>query len=157
MTKVYYSFISELKSMIDVARVTKSHEFIKHLKDQGKLLRCYTQNIDCLESRLDLTCGSKGDVVLLHGSLGNVACTICKNKYVFSEEFKITYSTGQAPHCHACTQKNELRVASNKRAISVGVLRPDIVLYNQSNNNSKGLFALALSIALLSLALTFLI
>ena len=47
------------------------------LQDKGKLLRCYTQNIDTLE-RL---AGIQG-VVEAHGSFGDVRCIDCKGQYI---------------------------------------------------------------------------
>ncbi|KAJ3159500.1 hypothetical protein HK101_001051 [Irineochytrium annulatum] len=50
-TSVFYSFMAELKAMADLAKHTPTHLFLKGLQEQGKLVRWYTQNIDCLESR----------------------------------------------------------------------------------------------------------
>ncbi|KAJ3235519.1 hypothetical protein HDU81_000399 [Chytriomyces hyalinus] len=53
-TSLFYSFIAELKVLSDGAGITRTHRFIESLSTRGKLLRCYTQNIDGLEARLDL-------------------------------------------------------------------------------------------------------
>lgn len=55
-TSVFYSFIASLRKSIqqDVKRGTHTHRFIKTLRDKRKLVRCYTQNIDGLESREEL-------------------------------------------------------------------------------------------------------
>ncbi|KAI8836255.1 DHS-like NAD/FAD-binding domain-containing protein [Chytriomyces cf. hyalinus JEL632] len=53
-TSLFYSFIAELKVLSDGAGITRTHRFIESLSVKGKLLRCYTQNIDGLEARLDL-------------------------------------------------------------------------------------------------------
>ena len=52
-TSVFYTFIASLRKTIreDVKRSTPTHRFIKTIRDQRKLVRCYTQNIDGLESR----------------------------------------------------------------------------------------------------------
>ncbi|KAL8947492.1 MAG: hypothetical protein Q9222_006229 [Ikaeria aurantiellina] len=55
-TSVFYSFIASLRKRIrdDVKRTTPTHRFIRSMRDSRKLVRCYTQNIDGLESRLGL-------------------------------------------------------------------------------------------------------
>jgi NAD-dependent histone deacetylase SIR2 len=45
----FYTFISDLKAVIDAADPSPTHHFITALDRQGKLLRSYTQNIDGLE------------------------------------------------------------------------------------------------------------
>ena len=56
-TSVFYTFIASLRKTIreEVKRSTPTHRFIKTIRDQRKLVRCYTQNIDGLESREGLT------------------------------------------------------------------------------------------------------
>ena len=55
-TSVFYTFIASLRRRIqeDVKRTTPAHRFIRTLRDKRKLVRCYTQNIDGLESREEL-------------------------------------------------------------------------------------------------------
>ena len=52
-TSVFYTFIASLRKTIreDVKRSTPTHRFIRTIRDKRKLIRCYTQNIDGLESR----------------------------------------------------------------------------------------------------------
>ncbi|RDW80431.1 hypothetical protein BP5796_05129 [Coleophoma crateriformis] len=56
-TSVFYRFISTLRQKVneDVTKTTESHRFIKTLRDTGRLVRNYTQNIDCLEAREGLS------------------------------------------------------------------------------------------------------
>lgn len=51
-TSVFYRFISSLREKIrqDVKKTTPTHRFIRMMRDQRKLVRCYTQNIDGLET-----------------------------------------------------------------------------------------------------------
>lgn len=55
-TSIFYMFISSLRQKIknEVTTTTATHNFIKTLRDGGRLVRNYTQNIDCLEERLGL-------------------------------------------------------------------------------------------------------
>ena len=52
-TSVFYTFIASLRKRIqeEVGKATSAHRFIKVLRDTRKLVRCYTQNIDGLETR----------------------------------------------------------------------------------------------------------
>ncbi|KAF4634123.1 hypothetical protein G7Y89_g3976 [Cudoniella acicularis] len=52
-TSIFYMFISSLRQKIqkDVKSTTVTHKFIRTLRDGGRLVRNYTQNIDCLEER----------------------------------------------------------------------------------------------------------
>lgn len=55
-TSVFYTFIASLRKQIrdEVKQTTPTHRFIRTIRDSQKLVRCYTQNIDGLESRLGL-------------------------------------------------------------------------------------------------------
>ena len=55
-TSVFYTFIASLRKKVkeEVLATTSAHRFIRQLRDQRKLVRCYTQNIDGLEARDDL-------------------------------------------------------------------------------------------------------
>ncbi|KKA31093.1 hypothetical protein TD95_001780 [Thielaviopsis punctulata] len=54
-TSVFYTFATTLRQKVRDARPTPSHHFISHLRDRGKLVRCYTQNIDMIEEKVGLT------------------------------------------------------------------------------------------------------
>ncbi|KAI4096240.1 MAG: hypothetical protein LQ344_001066 [Seirophora lacunosa] len=55
-TSVFYTFIASLRKKIrdEVKQTTPTHRFIRTIRDSHRLVRCYTQNIDGLESRLGL-------------------------------------------------------------------------------------------------------
>ncbi|KAH6676787.1 DHS-like NAD/FAD-binding domain-containing protein [Halenospora varia] len=52
-TSIFYMFISSLRQKIqhEVTTTTETHKFLRTLRDGGRLVRNYTQNIDCLEER----------------------------------------------------------------------------------------------------------
>ena len=52
-TSVFYKFTASLRRRIheDIKQTSPAHRFIRTLRDSRKLVRCYTQNIDGLESR----------------------------------------------------------------------------------------------------------
>ncbi|KAJ3024790.1 UNVERIFIED_CONTAM: hypothetical protein HDU68_007778 [Siphonaria sp. JEL0065] len=151
-TSIFYTFIAELKILSDNANLTKTHHFLKTLNDRGQLLRCYTQNIDCLEARLNLapktttasTSSSASStpqkrappkqlptLVHLHGALDTMICSLCKTTIPFQDPLIETCKTGSAPACSACLTSSALRSAQGKRALACGVMRPNIVLYGE--------------------------
>lgn len=52
-TSIFLTFIASLRRQIrnEVKQTTRTHKFIRQLRDGGRLVRCYTQNIDGLEAR----------------------------------------------------------------------------------------------------------
>ena len=164
-TTVFYQFIASMRQKIqDEVHATSSvHKFIKVLRDGGRLMRCYTQNIDGLEAREGLvtdlkrgkgnkrrfmkkhfeaprpaqTAGSDFDggceVVQLHGDLDKLRCTMCSTQYEWRDEETDIYLEGAAPHCPACKDKSEQRQATGKRGLATGSLRPNIVLYGEDH------------------------
>ena len=52
-TAVFYKFMASLRETIhkDVRKSSATHRFIRTIRDQKKLVRCYTQNIDSIERR----------------------------------------------------------------------------------------------------------
>ncbi|KAI3629610.1 hypothetical protein MIR68_011045 [Amoeboaphelidium protococcarum] len=136
-TKVFYSFMAELKQMVDKASPTEVHQFLKNVKDKGKLLRCYTQNIDCMEERLSMTCDledKKSDVVMLHGTLQYVSCTVCKHREEFNDVHSRIFSGGEPPACPRCLSSSQQRERASKRSLPIGILRPDIILYSEHHS-----------------------
>ncbi|KAI8892684.1 DHS-like NAD/FAD-binding domain-containing protein [Globomyces pollinis-pini] len=132
-TALFYSFIAALKVLSDNASITKTHLFIKMLADTQKLLRCYTQNIDDLHERCGLIPGmdKTAQVVQMHGNLTTVKCTLCSLVKEFDSSTLSLFDDGKAPPCPDCMDKSQIRLAMGKRAINVGTLRPNIVLYNE--------------------------
>ena len=138
--KVFYTFMGELKEMVNAATVTPTHRFIKNLETKNRLLRCYTQNIDGMEARLGMSSALgraentvTSSVVHLHGDLDTLKCTLCKCKYGFSSTDVDCFRGGSAPPCPNCVETDGIRTALGGRAITVGVLRPNIVLYNEDH------------------------
>ena len=54
-TSVFYTFATTLRQKSRDVSPTTSHLFIGHLRDRGKLVRCYTQNIDRIEEKVGLS------------------------------------------------------------------------------------------------------
>ncbi|KAG0741111.1 hypothetical protein G6F62_001711 [Rhizopus arrhizus] len=130
-TQCFYTFMAELKSVIDSAMPTPTHSFIHNLQESGQLMRCYTQNIDCLEDSLKLS------VVRLHGSMDKVKCTLCPASYEFTVDYEDQFRKGDPPVCPQCERNDSERVKLGKRQLACGTLRPNIVLYNEDHPESE--------------------
>ncbi|RKP31860.1 DHS-like NAD/FAD-binding domain-containing protein, partial [Metschnikowia bicuspidata] len=156
---IFCTFMEGLYNYSLQAKATETHRFIKTLKDKNKLLRCYTQNIDSLELRLELNCGIDStkfnelkhntqklfrqswcdlDVVQLHGNLHKLACTQCHYHYEWTPEKQLKLKEGEYPECDNCYTKYQNRLYSGKRLTgSIGILRPNIVLYGENHPQSE--------------------
>lgn len=164
-TSIFYQFIATLrhKIMHDVRSTSATHKFIRTLRDGGRLMRCYTQNIDGLEARdglcMRLTRGrgnkrrfmkknyetprpqetqgtdfeSGCEVVQLHGELSNLRCRVCATEQEWTESETEIFLEGAAPKCEKCAEKSDARQATGKRGLAVGELRPNIVLYGEDH------------------------
>jgi NAD+-dependent protein deacetylase SIR2 len=132
-TKLFYSFMSYLKQTCQQAQVTDTHLFLKYLSDEKKLMRVYTQNVDDLDHRCGLSVGYtvNDNVVPMHGSLDRVKCTICAYSSDFDDSLVTLFQSGCTKACPRCTTMNQTRIDQGKRKIAIGLLRPDIVLYNE--------------------------
>ncbi|RKF59836.1 putative hst3 protein [Erysiphe neolycopersici] len=169
-TSIFYMFMTSFRKKVQLVKSTsEAHRFFKVLRDSGRLVRTYTQNIDCLEEKegllTDLTLGPGNrarfqsrnqkstpvnesiinsnkfrgvEAVLLHGSLGSLRCEVCSQLCDWDKDDRIAItSRGTAPECPHCAANNSKRRGGGRRALTVGRLRPDIVLYGEEHPNSS--------------------
>lgn len=171
-TALFYTFLANLRAeVLKVSETTPVHKFIRTLAETGRLLRCYTQNIDGLEEReglvLNLLHGKgkrkrpspaqaqaqAGDtrsdqekgcqVVQLHGNLKSLRCTTCQLLTSYTPAAVQTLLAGAAPVCKACQAASDCRQAAGKRATKVGLLRPNVVLYGEEHPDADMVGSLA--------------
>ncbi|CAM1510906.1 Fc.00g084190.m01.CDS01 [Cosmosporella sp. VM-42] len=226
-TAVFYTFATSLRQKVKEVEPTSSHRFISHLRDRGKLVRCYTQNIDQIEEKVGLSTslqdgpGSRGrfsrkstanrtqlskmveeasapdtdlgsanklqqssddslqqtqssqadgtvtpisvegdhassdiskvsqkhprrelprsgvECVFLHGSLEQLRCFLCGRVCSWDDDCREQETlSGQQPECPHCVGATTAREEKGKRALGVGKLRPDIVLYGEEHPNA---------------------
>ncbi|KAL4960957.1 SIR2 family NAD-dependent protein deacylase [Aspergillus stella-maris] len=108
--KPFYALARELAP--GQYRPTIAHSFVKLLYDKGKLLKHFTQNIDCLE-RL---AGVPGEMIVeAHGSFATQRCIDCKSEYP-EDLMKDAIAKGEVPHCLECK----------------GLVKPDIVFFGEA-------------------------
>ncbi|KAL4927405.1 SIR2 family NAD-dependent protein deacylase [Aspergillus undulatus] len=108
--KPFYALARELAP--GQYRPTIAHSFVKLLYEKGKLLKHFTQNIDCLE-RL---AGVPGEMIVeAHGSFATQRCIDCKAVYP-EDQMKEAIAKGEVPHCAECR----------------GLVKPDIVFFGEA-------------------------
>ena len=130
-------------------------------------MRCYTQNIDGLEAReglsMDMNRGKGNrkrfmrkiydsprpihvirteydggcEVVPLHGDLDRLRCNLCQAQCSWNDDATATFMDGVAPECETCSTKSHDRLANGKRGLSIGILRPNIVLYGEEHPSNQ--------------------
>lgn len=136
---LFNRFVAELRTMCTTGTPTPTHNFLHALATEGRLIRWYTQNIDGLEKATGLVtstfvgnmCERKAAVVSLHGTLDRLVCTLCKNLSEFTNEHEKAFSRGESPECTRCAAFSADRRANGRRPVKGGIMRPDIVLYNE--------------------------
>lgn len=109
------------------AEPTAFHHFLDELARNGRLLRHYTQNIDCIEHRLP---NLWEKTVQLHGRIDEAMCQYCGwNGPLVSDRFR----GSDLPDCSRCQEISLERERMGKRQRGIGQLRPNVVLYGEEN------------------------
>ena len=108
-TEEFYDFYKEKMMFLD-AKPNKAHLKLAEMEQKGKLKAVITQNIDGLHEKA----GSK-NVYNLHGSVYYNHCMKCGKAYAFTDML----SCKGVPHC-TCG----------------GIIKPDVVLYEEPLNES---------------------
>ncbi len=106
----FYRFY-QAKMLCDTAKPNAAHQKLAQLEQAGKLRAVITQNIDNLHQMA----GSK-NVLELHGSVYRNHCMKCGKSY----DFAYMKNSQGVPKCEACQ----------------GILKPDVVLYEEGLDNS---------------------
>lgn len=105
-TSIFYTFIASLRQSILSASATPTHKFIRTMHERGKLMRCYTQNIDGIETREGLVIGGKeAQVCQLHGDIHTLRCDYCNGVQEYTTEWMEMLLDGEAPDCPICVTK----------------------------------------------------
>jgi NAD-dependent SIR2 family protein deacetylase len=99
---------------------TKTHHFIKLLADKKKLLRCFTQNIDSLESLAGLDTDM---IVAAHGNFDTASCCETKIQVPIQEVEQVIRQSG--------TGGNPSFVELNKK-YGTKLVKPDIVFFGEN-------------------------
>ncbi|KAK0741993.1 hypothetical protein B0T21DRAFT_408848 [Apiosordaria backusii] len=74
------------------------------------------------------------ECVFLHGSLAELRCFVCAKTATWEDEQRQAETlAGRQPTCPHCAGATAAREERGKRALGVGKLRPDIVLYGEEH------------------------
>lgn len=139
--------------MSAAASPTPYHRLLKKIEGQGRLLRCYSQNIDGLEGKAGLSTGLPAQrqpsprksvagpstprkapqiphCIPLHGVLDTLHCNLCSTKCPLQEHLPLPPGPLVCPTCALDTS---LRIALNERTRQAGQLRASVVFYGEEH------------------------
>ncbi|KAI7930831.1 Sir2 family histone deacetylase Hst4 [Pyricularia oryzae] len=144
LTSAFHKMVRELATKSQAASPTPFHHMMASIAQEGRLLRLYTQNIDCLDTGMEplrtsvpLKAAQKPwpKTIQLHGGLAKMQCTKCGDVKDLDPEL---FDGPKPPLCAVCEEADQIRVAfANKRSRGIGRLRPRMVLYNEASPESE--------------------
>jgi NAD-dependent SIR2 family protein deacetylase len=139
--------------MSNTAEPSRFHQLMSDLDGQGRLLRCYTQNIDGLEGRAGLDIGLPPKprpakertppssirtprCIPLHGQLSTLHCPLCLTSVPLIDHLPLP------PHllpCPTCDLASSIRSALSERTRKTGYLRASVVLYGEEHPQGESI------------------
>lgn len=131
--------VRDLSSLTKEAKPTAFHHMLATLAHEGRLMRLYSQNVDCLDTSLKplattIPLEPKGPwpvTIQLHGGIDKMQCTKCNEISDFDGSL---FEGSEAPLCKECKETDLVRTQhAGKRSHGIGRLRPRMVLYNEYN------------------------
>lgn len=131
--------VRDLSSLTKEAKPTAFHHMLATLAHEGRLMRLYSQNVDCLDTSLKplattIPLEPKGPwpvTIQLHGGIDKMQCTKCNEIRNFDGSL---FEGSEAPLCKECKETDLVRTQhAGKRSHGIGRLRPRMVLYNEYN------------------------
>lgn len=147
-TSNFHSTVKDLHKLCNSASPSSFHRYLNDISNDGRLARLYTQNIDCLDSKLPhLTTRAPLErpwpkTVQLHGTINTMVCSKCHWKSELNPEL-FDDQVGETPDCPECLELDNVRSIAGKRPQGVGKLRPRIVLYNEPNPDAESIGAVS--------------
>ncbi|CAK7213889.1 hypothetical protein SBRCBS47491_001959 [Sporothrix bragantina] len=144
-TTSFHSMVRELAHMTETAQPTPFHHMLASIAQEGRLMRLYSQNVDCIDTKMpplatNVPLNAKGPwptTIQLHGGLAKMVCSKCGELANFDGSL---FDGPEAPACSGCTETDKVRTAvAGKRSHGIGRLRPRIVLYNEYNPDEEAI------------------
>ncbi|KAF7550295.1 hypothetical protein G7046_g8059 [Stylonectria norvegica] len=144
-TQSFHTMVREMAHMTQTAKPTPFHHLLASLAQEGRLMRLYSQNIDCIETSMkplatQVPLNRKAPwpaTIQLHGSLEKMVCTKCGHLDAFNGEL---FDGPEAPLCRTCEEDDQVRTHhAGKRSHGIGRLRPRFVLYNEFHPDEEAI------------------
>ncbi|KAL0936567.1 nad-dependent histone deacetylase sir2 [Colletotrichum truncatum] len=144
-TEKFHKMICDLSTMVKAAKPTPFHHLLASLAHEKRLLRLYSQNVDCIDTNLGplktaVPLNIKGPwptTIQLHGSVEHMVCSKCTDIKPLETELFVGH---EAPLCEECKTIDELRTQfEQRRSHGIGRLRPRMVLYNEFNPDEEAI------------------
>ncbi|KAK7201149.1 Silent information regulator 2 related protein 1 [Novymonas esmeraldas] len=110
--EIFYTIAQEMNLWPGSFRPTAVHHFIRLLQEEGRLLRCCTQNIDGLEKAAGV---SPELLVEAHGSFAAASCIDCRLPFSI-EQNRLEAMQGRVSRCPSCA----------------GIVKPNVVFFGES-------------------------
>ncbi|KAN0067718.1 DHS-like NAD/FAD-binding domain containing protein [Elaphomyces granulatus] len=144
LTASFHEMVRSLSEEASRSSPTAFHHMLARLAQDNRLIRLYTQNIDCIETSMpplatQVPLNAKAPwprTIQLHGSLDKMVCQKCRHLSDFQREL---FHGPDAPLCPACSETDAVRTTTGQRSHGVGKLRPRIVLYNEHNPDEEAI------------------
>lgn len=148
-TSTFHDMVRNMYKMTKEKKPSEFHEMLATLAKDQRLLRLYTQNVDCLDTsmpplatRIPLA-KARGEqwpqTIQLHGGLDKMVCSKCSTLSEFDPDL---FEGPIPPSCESCTELDRVRTdVAGKRSHGIGKLRPRMVLYNESNPDDEAIGA----------------
>ncbi|PFH55234.1 hypothetical protein XA68_10324 [Ophiocordyceps unilateralis] len=144
-TQSFHTMVRQMAHLTSKAAPTPFHHLVASLAKEGRLLRLYSQNIDCIDTSMEplftkVPLEPKAPwppTIQLHGGLQKMVCTKCGDLQPFNGDL---FDGPEPPPCAECEQTDKVRTAfAGKRSHGIGRLRPRFVLYNEYNPDEEAI------------------
>lgn len=148
-TEEFHKMVRDLSRLTQSAKPTPFHHMLASLAEEGRLMRLYSQNVDCIDTSMKplattVPLNAKGPwpaTIQLHGGLEKMVCTKCGQ----IDDFEASLFQGpEPPPCKKCEADDHVRTAfAGKRSHGIGRLRPRMVLYQEYHPDSEAIGAVS--------------
>lgn len=142
-TQNFHTTICDLHDLCSKSEPTPFHKCINEISKDKRLLRLYSQNIDCLDANMSYLSTRTPleapwpTTIQLHGSIQKMNCTKCN--WMGDFDASVFNNCDVAPECPECKEIESVRSVAGKRPQGIGRLRPRVVLYNEFNPDADAI------------------